>query len=838
MRARSVRHRMTAIGAVVLAVVATAAPPAVADPGSGHGPSWSTYVVAPAGRDVRPVRVIATAGAVTHADGVLGHGTATLSRPQPAARPTWPSGTTATASSFHDGNNGNDGRPRTYVPGNAIDGNTDTFWNDDTIGAYPDVLTIAVPAQIALPGITVLSNTDGVPQDYTVDTWDGSAWQPAATVTGNADVMHRVPFSTPVQTTQVRITVTADQAAGRGDFTRVNEVYPGLVPDDPAVPSVIVDFGKVVVGYPVVRFAGASAGNPGVRLAFSETTQYLTDSSDFTRSFNGDSITPGTDQVAAGTAPFTWTDSHGCADGAKVCADGLHGFRYLKVSLDALPSDAPDTQPFGTVRITGISLNFTAFLGTPSSYKGWFESSDRQLNQYWYDASYTNELITDTFRASDVDPRNADSPSLDGKAVLTDGAKRDRDPYVGDISVSGRTDYLTHGVGAAAANVLADLADHQRADGWIPPASIGNYTLPLFDYPMYWVTSSWDYILYTGDKGYGATYYPNLLKVLDSWYPSVTDANGLLQKGLNGTSGYGDYAFLGRTGEVTYYNALYVMALKDAAAMAASLGHADDAARWSARATSVSAAVNTHLWDATAGAYLDSAVGPTRHGQDGNGYAVLNGIASPAQAASALNYLAANTATPYGNSFMDNDTLVPDGTQRVYAFTSYPDIQARFLNGQSSSAIDEIKRMYGWMAGHDPGITDWEGIGAGGSMYEGPYTSAAHGWSTGVLPALTNDLLGATPTGPGFSTWSVAPHPGSVTWARGQLPTPHGPLQVSWSTGGGSVFALTVDAPRGTSGTITVPVGGAVLLDGHRADGTTLHVGAGHHTVVVIAARH
>ena len=840
MRNRSLRRAATAAGTIVLLVIG-ASTPVSAHPRSA--PSWAKYVVAPASRLVSPVRVLSTTGDVTHAAGALGRGVATLSRPQPAARPKWAAGTTADASSFHAGNNGNDGRPRTYVPGNAIDGDTDTFWNDDTFGAYPDVLTITAPAPVDLPGITLLSNSDGVPQDFTVETWDGSAWQAAATVTGNAEIKRQVPFAAPVHTSQVRITVTADQGSGRGDFTRVNEIYPGLVPDDPPVPSITVDFGKVVAGYPVVRFAGASAGNPGVRLSFSETTQYLGDVSDFSRSYNGDSITPGSDQVAVGTRAFTWTDKHGCADGTKVCADGLHGFRYLKISLDALAADAPDTVAYGTVRIAGISLNFTPYLGTPASYRGWFESSDKQLNQYWYDASYTNELITDTFRADDIDPRGADTPGLEGKVVLTDGAKRDRDPYVGDIAVSGRTDYLTHAVGGAAKNVLADLADHQRADGWIAPASIGNYTLPLFDYPLYWVTSSWDYVLYTGDTDYASTYYPNLIKVLDTWYPSVTDANGLLQKGLNGTSGYGDYAFLGRTGEVTYYNALYVQALNNAAALADALGHHADAARWRARAGTVAAAVNAHLWDAGAGAYVDSAVGAVRHAQDGNGYAVLSGVADQARASSALGYLSAHTATPYGNAFMDNDTLVADGSQRVYAFTSYPEIQARFRIGQANSAIDQIKRMYGWMTSHDPGITAWEGIGAGGSMYEGPYTSAAHGWSTGVLPALTNELLGATPTGPGFATWSVRPHPGSVTWARGQLPTPHGPLRVSWTAGTGRhAFTLTVDAPRGTSGVVSVPTNGQpvrVQLDGRtlrvEPDGSyvTLTGIRGHHTITV-----
>ncbi len=143
------------------------------------------------------------------------------------------------------------------------------------------------------------------------------------------------------------------------------------------------------------------------------------------------------------------------------------------------------------------------------------------------------------------------------------------------------------------------------------------------------------------------------------------------------------------------------------------------------------------------------------------------------------------------------------------------------------------------MSAHDPGTTDWEGIGANGSLYEGAYTSAAHGWSTGVVPALTNDLLGATPTGPGFSTWTVAPAPGPVTWAKGRLPTPHGPLDVSW-TSSAKRFTLTVMSPRGTTGAISVPAGD-VEVDGHRIANLTArnghvtlrNVGPGTHTITV-----
>jgi hypothetical protein len=106
------------------------------------------------------------------------------------------------------------------------------------------------------------------------------------------------------------------------------------------------------------------------------------------------------------------------------------------------------------------------------TFTGWFESSDDQLNQWWFDGVYTTDMGTDTFRVNDTDPRGAASPTLLGKLVIHDGANRDRDPYVGDLAVSARTSYLSHNAPEAARNVLADLADHQRADGWIPPASM------------------------------------------------------------------------------------------------------------------------------------------------------------------------------------------------------------------------------------------------------------------------------------------------------------------------------------------------------------------------------
>jgi hypothetical protein len=347
------------------------------------------------------------------------------------------------------------------------------------------------------------------------------------------------------------------------------------------------------------------------------------------------------------------------------------------------------------------------------------------------------------------------------------------------------------------------------------------------DYPLWWVVSSYDLFMYKGDTEYITKYYPNIVKVLDQFYPSITNNDTqLLQKGLGVSGGYGDYAFLARSGPVTYYNVLYVLALNHAASIATFLsGHDDDALRWTARAQNVSDAVNNDLFDTSVGAFYDGVCGfipcPT-HAQDGNGISVISGVANDTIANSVLSYLSKANARPYGNSFYDNDIIGTGFSQRVYAFISYFEIDARFKTaGLADSALEEIRRLYGWMASNDPEITAWEGIGANGTKYEAAFTSLAHGWSTGIVPALINNVLGVTPTGPGFSAYNLKPIPGDVQWAKGLVPTPNGPIKVYWNSDkDAGLFFLTASAPDGYNATISVPVANSsvpVYLDSQLA---------------------
>lgn len=232
------------------------------------------------------------------------------------------------------------------------------------------------------------------------------------------------------------------------------------------------------------------------------------------------------------------------------------------------------------------------------------------------------------------------------------------------------------------------------------------------------------------------------------------------------------------------------------------------------------------------------------HAQDGNSLAILSGATNNSEAASLagssstpeasiLSFMTSALSRPYGNAFYDVSTLSPSDQfdQRVYAFISYFELAARFQVAQDEnatlvavSAYDELRRLYGYMANHDPFSTFWEGIGPNGSYYEAGYTSLAHGWSTGIVPLMQNYVLGVTPTGVGFRSFVVRPvvFGGGFHWARGVVPTPDsGEIGVAWTvddvdTGAG--LQLTVAAPvGGDGGTVYVPVAegdGTVTQDG------------------------
>ena len=362
----------------------------------------------------------------------------------------------------------------------------------------------------------------------------------------------------------------------------------------------------------------------------------------------------------------------------------------------------------------------------------------------------------------------------------------------------------------------------------------------LFDYNAFWVEDLYDYVLYTGDLALAAQVWPNLVELIDGWYPAQMGADGLLVNSL----GPSDYGFIPRAGTtVAYYNAGYVLALRQAAQLAAWIGQDAQAAAWTGRIAPIAAVFSGAFWDARAGAFVDATSGPVVHPEDATAFAVLAGLATPSRGREALDYLSWHDSQPYGAAIADNDTWdgYPWGSgasQRVYPFMSYFEVLARYAVGFDASALALIRREWGTMLENGPKSTMWETIGPGGKAPVGENPSWDHGWSSGAAPALTNEVLGVTPATPGFASFSAAPHPSDLAWARGAVPTPHGSIELAWSHSG-KMFTVKVDSP--VSGTITLPLAGTVVRDGRtvgsRPAGALVPVSAGVHTVAVVTRR-
>jgi hypothetical protein len=424
---------------------------------------------------------------------------------------------------------------------------------------------------------------------------------------------------------------------------------------------------------------------------------------------------------------------------------------------------------------------------------GSFSSSDAQLDAIWAASVRTaDDMVSRPVRLLP----GCGVPK--GEQVILDGVVRDRCEFTGDLAVTGLALEVSEGaVKTPIRAILFLFASRQRADGLVPDIP-GQQGPGLVDYTAYWIEDVYDYVLYSGDVAAARSLYVHLVRALDEWYPAQM-RDGLMADLLPARA---DYAGIDRRDPyVAYYNAQYVRALELGAALARWSGHGADARRWSRRAARLAPVVNRTFWDPGARAYKDTVGGPLVHPQDGNAFVVLAGVATRRQAVSALGYLDAHNQYGYGNSIADND--VWDGfpwgdhaSMRVYPFMSYFEVVARFRTGLDATALNLIRREWGYMLANGPRTTMWETIAPyGGGPVHGSWD---HGWSSGAAPVLTNYVLGVRPTSPGFRTFVVTPHTGGLAWAKGVVPTPHGNLRVAWHYGAQGRVAIEVHAPPGT----------------------------------------
>jgi hypothetical protein len=140
----------------------------------------------------------------------------------------------------------------------------------------------------------------------------------------------------------------------------------------------------------------------------------------------------------------------------------------------------------------------------------------------------------------------------------------------------------------------------------------------------------------------------------------------------------------------------------------------------------------------------------------------------------------------------------------------YADLEAAAQVGQIQWGLDYMRKHWGssleagmptlwetfdpsWLAHNDPhGMSIVTNESA---TYGGYRTSHCHGGAAGPAAWLPRAVLGVIPSRDGFAAIRFAPALGDLDWARGAIPTPRGPIQVSLQRRPGALPKAEITLP-------------------------------------------
>jgi alpha-L-rhamnosidase-like protein len=545
--------------------------------------------------------------------------------------------------------------------------------------------------------------------------------------------------------------------------------------------TILLDYGVETEGTPYLDVQSFSGTSPNVSLAFSEAKGYM---------YSPGSSTPTGDsafQPRKVSVPVTTAGT--------VTSGLMGGFRFEAITL---------TTP-GTLVLTGAGVQFgDGYLAAASGYQGYFLSSSDALNTMYYDGAYTEQ--------TDMQPAGTNGAA---QPSVLDGAKRDRAIWSGDLKIEGQgiADTLgTNGDNYVKQSLLTLITSSPQGGG-LNADTLGRTGPYSNSYSSWTLDAAATYYRNTGDTAFAQQILPWLESQL-AYDATLTDSNGLIVTGsrISTTNGGYDWDFYdgAKTGVVTEFNELYYQDLRDVAYIEANLGNTAKAAAYDQTADHVRDAINANLLSPATGTYYLSETDHTTLAQDANALAVVLGIA-PADKVPGILSALKTLWGPHGSEPFSGTTYSNLISPYITAF----EVEADYLAGDTADAEQLINLTWDQMIDPDNPFftgTMWENIGPDGTATESR-TSLAHGWASGPTPILTSYVLGVQPAGPGYRTFTVAPHPGSLRWTEGAVPTPYGQIFVRW-TKEGHGLSVTVAVPAGTTAFIELPGGHHVTLPG------------------------
>jgi len=436
-----------------------------------------------------------------------------------------------------------------------------------------------------------------------------------------------------------------------------------------------------------------------------------------------------------------------CHDGAQTFQTLLRrGFQYSYVILRNLT---------GPVRLRGVQAIMATY---PQSRRGSFACSDAQLDRVWAVGAHSLRCCAED--------------------TYTDCPTYEQTHWVGDARNEALVDWAVNGDPHLWFRCLEQtgqsLERSPLTESHVPSA--WQNILPAWSF--LWMRSCREYLLFTGDRE-GARRLLDFVRRNVEGIAAHTNADGLFEfRGWN----MFDWAPMDTPsrGVVTHLNCMASHALTDAAEMAEWLDEGEMAAAWRSMAASLREAVNAHLWSETKGAYTDC----LREGAHSEVFS------QQTQTAACMSGVAAGERAERCRAILHDP---PEGFVRAGSpFFEFFLLEAYQQEGRDQEFIDTIREDWGFMV--DMGATTfWEmWSGRGGRLTR----SHCHGWSAAPTFFLGTWVLGVRPDGPGFQPCIIEPHPGSLAWCRGRVPTPLGDVDVQWENDPDAPFTLRIIAPE------------------------------------------
>lgn len=462
-------------------------------------------------------------------------------------------------------------------------------------------------------------------------------------------------------------------------------------------------------------------------------------------------------------------------------------------------------------------------------------SATTLLGEPIYSASLTSDDFFSDFLVG-TNPRD----------TTVDGSKRDRIAYAGDLDIALVSSLAsTNGV-SYVKGTLDLIGSFRLTPGFFAPTAkiqqeplskpINASQTGLIGYSFNLLTAVAGFYKRTGDSSIPKEWAPRAIRMLDWANSQVLTESGLLNISNPAFGGDWNYYDAPQSGVVSKFNMVYAYALQECITLLADGGI--DTEPYRLRLEALRTAIDRNLWSDELSAYYISDSMKDGFGQDSNALAILAGVNKNNHTSSSILTSLKQLSTPAGPLAFSQTVTASGFAKYISPYASAYHLRAAFQSKDSESVRNLLKSL--WAPMSDPRGAYytgcfWETLNAMGQPALGRTTSLCHGWASGPTGEISEHVLGVSALKPGYKEWQIAPMTLGMDWARGRLPVPGGEISVAWNATGNVIKWLEVRSPRGTLGTVVLPLlggnepmGGTIYVNGQKVTGTkTFHVAGG-----------